>query len=119
MIKYSLIKQKRKINYYLFFPIFFIFYFLYKLVFFHRNEDIKTLEKKNNTDLAKNNRKIEMESTNQIEIIEKNDIPPEKFERNIFEEIKEKIKGNTLMVIPELYFISGLIRKYKPKKILK
>ena len=43
-----------------------------------------------------------------------NDIPPEKFECIVLDEIKDKIKS--LLSLKELYFINGLIRKYKPKK---
>ena len=45
-------------------------------------------------------------------------IPPEKYERNILDEIKTKIIGKPLLTFNELYFINGLIRKYKPKKII-
>ena len=46
-----------------------------------------------------------------------NDIPPEKFECIVLDEIKDKIH-KSLLSINELYFVNGLIRKYKPKKII-
>ena len=46
-------------------------------------------------------------------------IPPEKYEKNILEEIRDILnKGHSLIEIEQLFFINGLIRKYKPKKIL-
>ena len=45
------------------------------------------------------------------------DIPPDKIERNVLNEIKDRIQGS-LISLSELYFINGLIRKYKPKKII-
>ena len=47
-----------------------------------------------------------------------NEINFEHFEANIFNKIKDRIKGPTLMFLNEYYFINGLIRKYKPKKLL-
>ena len=49
---------------------------------------------------------------------EKDDIPPELFEQEIFERIKNRFNGKNFMSFDELYFINGLIRKYKPKKLL-
>lgn len=47
------------------------------------------------------------------------DIPPEQFERHVFLEIKDVLKKNqNIFGVEELFFINGLIRKYKPKKIL-
>jgi len=43
---------------------------------------------------------------------------PENFERFIFDKIKDRFTGPLIMNINEYYFINGLIRKYKPKKIL-
>ena len=45
------------------------------------------------------------------------DIHPEQIERNVFNEIKDRIHGS-LISLSELYFINGLIRKFRPKKIL-
>ena len=49
---------------------------------------------------------------------EKDDIPPQLFEQEIFERIKNRFNGKNFMSFDELYFINGLIRKYKPKKLL-
>ena len=47
------------------------------------------------------------------------DIPPEQFERHVFLEIKDVLKKKqNIFGVEELFFINGLIRKYKPKKIL-
>lgn len=43
---------------------------------------------------------------------------PEEYERYIFDRIKNRIKGPLLMGAHEYYFINGLVRKYKPKKLL-
>ena len=43
---------------------------------------------------------------------------PENFEREIFDKIKDRYSGPLIMQIKEYYFINGLIRKYKPKKLL-
>ena len=56
--------------------------------------------------------------THKVGIFKLNDIPPEKFECNILNEIKEKNNFKSLLSINELYFINGLIRKFKPKKII-
>ena len=59
------------------------------------------------------------ESKETDNIAEIDNIPPEKYEQNVLEEIRDILKkGNSLIVIEELFFINGLIRKYKPKKIL-
>lgn len=50
--------------------------------------------------------------------IENDNNIPENYEREILDKIKYKFKGYFLIPIKELYFIYGLIRKYKPKKIL-
>jgi len=50
--------------------------------------------------------------------INEDEINFEHFEANIFDKIKDRIKGPTLMFLNEYYFINGLIRKYKPKKLL-
>ncbi len=60
--------------------------------------------------------KIKESSNNNI-INNNEDIPPELFERNIIDKIKDRLKG-CLLSINELYFINGLIRKYRPKKII-
>ena len=43
---------------------------------------------------------------------------PENYERHILDKIKHRFSGPTLMEIDEYYFVNGLIRKYKPKKLL-
>ena len=43
---------------------------------------------------------------------------PENFEREVFDKIKNKFHGPLVMHKGDYYFINGLIRKYKPKKIL-
>ena len=43
---------------------------------------------------------------------------PEQCERFIYDRIKERLKGPKLMKSNDYYFINGLIRKYKPKKLL-
>ena len=61
--------------------------------------------------------KTEIKESNNI--IETDNIPPEKYEQNVLEEIRDILqKGHSYIVIEELFFINGLIRKYKPKKIL-
>lgn len=45
-------------------------------------------------------------------------IPPENYERKILDQIKDRFKGFYLIPIKQLYFINGLIRKYKPIKLL-
>jgi hypothetical protein len=48
-----------------------------------------------------------------------NSIRPELYDRKIIDQIKSKYQGNdALMGIFEYYFVSGLIRLYKPKKLL-
>ena len=54
---------------------------------------------------------------NRLFKFEEEDIPPHLFERNVLNEIRNRING-TLISLPQLYFINGLIRKYKPKKII-
>ena len=49
---------------------------------------------------------------------EVNNIPQENYERNILDEVQNKIRGKSIIPINELYFINGLIRKYKPHKII-
>jgi len=46
------------------------------------------------------------------------DFQPENYERNILDKIAHRLKGHILIPINQLYFINGLIRKYKPKKLL-
>ena len=61
---------------------------------------------------------IEIKKSNN-KITEKDNIPPEKYEQNVLGEIRDILKkGNIYIIIEELFFINGLIRKYKPKKIL-
>ena len=48
----------------------------------------------------------------------KKDIPPESFEKDIFDKIKNKLGLKSVIPVDELYFINGLIRQYHPKKIL-
>ena len=64
--------------------------------------------------LPENHTKLE---TQDIEKIEPG-IPPESFEREILDKIKYKIQGKSVIIVQQLYFINGLIRKYKPKKII-
>lgn len=45
-------------------------------------------------------------------------LQPENYERDILNQIKNRLKGHILIPINELYFINGLIRKYKPIKLL-
>ena len=53
--------------------------------------------------------KTEKEETKNIKGIY--NIPPEKYEQNILEEIRDILKkGKSLIVIEELFFINGLIR---------
>jgi len=48
-----------------------------------------------------------------------NNIPPELYERDIFDQIKDKYYSqNLVMFLDDYYFINGLIRLYKPKKLL-
>jgi predicted O-methyltransferase YrrM len=46
------------------------------------------------------------------------DIHPENVDRKIFDEIKYKYKEPLIMSPHEYYFVNGLIRLYKPKKLL-
>ena len=89
-----------------------------------KNNNYKIRIIQNNIQVDKNSSKIEeqmniiesKETDNKAEI---DNIPPEKYEQNVLEEIRDILKkGNSLIVIEELFFINGLIRKYKPKKIL-
>ena len=43
---------------------------------------------------------------------------PENFEKEVFDKIEPKFSGHLIMYTRDYYFINGLIRKYKPKKIL-
>ena len=43
---------------------------------------------------------------------------PEYYQRNILDKIKYGFKGHLVMGLKELYFVNGLIRMFKPKKIL-
>ena len=43
---------------------------------------------------------------------------PEDFEKEVFDKIKPKFSGPLIMYTRDYYFINGLIRKYKPKKLL-
>ena len=49
---------------------------------------------------------------------EVDEVYPENFENHILDRIKDRLKGPQLMNLKEYYFINGLIRKYKPKKLL-
>ena len=51
-------------------------------------------------------------------INEKDENNPENYETHILDRIKDRLKGPQLMGINEYYFINGLIRKYKPRKLL-
>ena len=47
------------------------------------------------------------------------DIPPEKYERSVFLEILDILrKSQILFSFEELFFINGLIRKYRPQNLL-
>ena len=63
-------------------------------------------------------KKPEYKLDSQIGNFEIDEIYPEDYERNILEKIKDKLKGPMLMGFDEFSFINGLIRKYKPKKLL-
>lgn len=43
---------------------------------------------------------------------------PENYQRNILDRIKNRLKGPIIMELDEFAFINGLIRKFRPKKIL-
>lgn len=43
---------------------------------------------------------------------------PEYYQRNILDKIQYGFKGHLVMGLKELYFVNGLIRMFKPKKIL-
>ena len=43
---------------------------------------------------------------------------PENYQRNILDRIKNRLKGPIIMGLDEFAFINGLIRKFRPKKIL-
>lgn len=43
---------------------------------------------------------------------------PEDYEKHVLDRIMTRLKGPHIMSVSEYYFINGLIRKYKPKKIL-
>ena len=47
-----------------------------------------------------------------------NNLHPELYGREIFDQIKTKYNESLIMSINEYYFVNGLIRLYKPKKIL-
>ena len=47
-----------------------------------------------------------------------NDNNLEEYQKYILDRIKDRLKGPHIMGIDEYYFINGLIRKYKPKKLL-
>ena len=55
---------------------------------------------------------------NKIGNFEIDNIQPENYERNILDKIADRLKGRILIPIRELYFINGLIRKYRPTKLL-
>jgi predicted O-methyltransferase YrrM len=46
------------------------------------------------------------------------DLHPELYGREIFEQIKSKYNEDLVMSVNEYYFVNGLIRLYKPKKLL-
>ena len=67
--------------------------------------------------ISKNNNSLLKIKTN-IGIFEIDNIQPENIEREILDKIINKLNGTSLMSTKELYFINGLIRKYRPKKLL-
>ena len=116
-IKKINIKKKEKksffINYKFFKLILLLLFIILLFNFALIHEKIFIYNKSNN----KNNKIIlKMHKIGNIKLL--NDIPPEKFECNILNEIKERVKHKSLLSIDELYFINGLIRKYKPIKII-
>ena len=79
---------------------------------YERNKN-KNYDNKNcDCGLPENHTKLE---TREVETMESG-IPPESFEREILDKIKYKIQGKSVIIVQQLYFIDGLIRKYKPKK---
>ena len=81
-----------------------IIFIIFIFILFYKNEINKN---KNILDKIYNLEKFEIDN-----------IPPEKYERNVLDEVKNKIDGKSIIPINQLYFINGLIRKYKPKKII-
>ena len=68
---------------------------------------------KNNNKYNKPNYNI-----NKIGKFEIDEINPKEYQKNILNRIKNRLKGPMLMNLEEFSFINGLIRKYRPKKLL-
>ena len=103
------LKKKFKLIILLFLSLYFLFFLL------NKKGIVRFLSNKNNR--FKGIMKNEVKIYNLLNF-ENDNIPPENFERNILDEVQNKIKGKSIIPINELYFINGLIRKYKPKKII-
>lgn len=79
-----------------------IIFIIFIFILFYKNEINKN---KNILDKIYNLEKFEIDN-----------IPPEKFERNVLDEVKNKIDGKSIIPINQLYFINGLIRNINLKK---
>ena len=55
---------------------------------------------------------------NKIHASEIKEFYPEDYQRNIINRIKNRLKGPIIMKFEEFAFVNGLIRKFRPKKIL-
>ena len=72
---------------------------------------IRIKKRKNNNDFNENIKE-------KYGIFEISEDYPEQYDRYIYDRIKDRHKGPMLMGANQYYFINGLIRKYKPKKLL-
>ena len=90
--------------------LFFITILIHKILF----------KRKNNKDVVEDiysNITVQIIPKTEKVKIEQN-IPPELFENNLLNKIRNRLDGRTIIIIEELYFLNGLIRQYKPKKLL-
>ena len=65
-----------------------------------------------------NRYKNDKDTINQIDALELNEFYPEDYQRDIINRIRNRLKGPIIMQFNEFAFVNGLIRKFRPKKIL-
>ena len=65
-----------------------------------------------------NRYKNDRDTINQIDALELNEFHPEDYQRDIINRIRKRLKGPIIMGFNEFAFVNGLIRKFRPKKIL-
>ena len=58
------------------------------------------------------------DNINKIDGLEINEFYPENYQRYIINRIRNRLKGPIIMDLDEFAFVNGLIRKFRPKKIL-